>query len=280
MRRSRTEEPIDQAPAGWTDERKNQLIEMAGISPAQLDALIENLTLQKTTGPAKALNKSDWCDLTESVGKGLEQAIKALKPLVEAQKRVFEQAELFTSLPPEGSEADYTPEQEALVAAAHQFELSNLHYLELYRKLEYADGPLDWDEEPSRLLNLSTLYSMLLLAAKHARRENGFAQKTMQNRRRANSYWVYEVDLSLKSGFLSDIGCKDINVHSTTAQRIFSESDGYRFMVSASRTSPFYYVCLLCREVLDGPERDGPESAIRNYKQRLKRGRMMFPVPQ
>ena len=121
---------------------------------------------------------------------------------------------------------------------------------------------------------------MLLLAGNHARRENGYAKITAQNRRRANPQWVYEVDLALKSGFLSDMDHRDINVHSTAAQRIFSESSGYRFAVSSSPSSAFYDVCLLCREVLDGPERAGPESAIKAYITRLKRATMLFPVPQ
>lgn len=280
MKRRAIEEPIDWAPAGWTSERVSHFIEMLHVSPAQLRALIENLTPRKTIWPAREVNKSDWVDLTKDVAAGIERAIKALKPLVEANKAALERSEIFKNLPLEGSDVDYTPEQEALVATAHQFERNNLLYVELYRKLEQAAGPLNWDEVPARLLDLNSLYGMLLLAGNHARRENGYAKTREQNRRRGSSSWVYEVDVSLKSGFLSDSGYGDVDVHSVTAQRIFSESSGYRFAVNSSPSSPFYEVCLLCREVLDGPEREGPESAIRAYKKRLQLGHMMFPVPQ
>lgn len=91
-------EAVDQSPPGWTEERIEHLTKTLGVSNNQLQALVDNLSLQATTAPSATVSKADRQDLVGGVVKGFEHALKVLKPIIEAHRESEKQSAQIVEL--------------------------------------------------------------------------------------------------------------------------------------------------------------------------------------
>ena len=261
-------EPIDGSPPGWTDKRKNHLLEMVRISQAQLDALILYLPLTPTKHGVSAVRKDDKRNQVDALIKAFNAAIKVLRPVVEAEAEMQARSHDIDDIPYQGDESDLSPNQAKKVADYHECRRQNSNNIYVFQYLRRQTRD-EFCHDASINVDIASLYRNLSNALANAELERTRLASSEQKRTTLLWYWVRDIDLLLKRGFVTD--CNE-GVEVWDGDRFvekFNQNKAkYKFPVRSTE-SAFFEVCCVCREVLDGPQAKSPEKAIKDYKERL-----------
>ena len=278
--------PVDNAEAGWTQERKNHLREKLKVSKEQLAALVEELGVPVPMPGRSSPKKRDNYSEAAALAKALERAERQVARLVRALD-ALDLAE--ASLPKElGSdeEAELPESAQKAILDYHNSPIHDLPSLIVAKEMRASQNPFD-ELAPEGFgaedrVDLKALLGVLSLARRKAEMVHTELKNKDQGRFLADPFWVQTVDVALKQGFIWEkSGGKKISIHSEDGFKIFRQHEAkYVHGVSEDQGTDFFQVCDLIIEVLKGAERGGPERAIEKYINLKNAGcGGLFPIP-